>query len=477
VINGFRETGIRGAEFCLPAPPTMGAPELAAEMAEVFALSLLRRHRLADLSDPHCRIAVDATTRFSLHELLCELRSLAWFDAEAPMRKVPADRVCDAELGQAEDRRALRWNRHKQLTLRTIFRSGVRLREGTATLSSLWQAEMETAPSGPLMARPGADAPMSQWRRWCAQHGSLNPRREGLSTSSATLEAMALTMHDTPPGYHFYMTALKALAHGTAWDKDLEAADPLWCGNRLMSVLAEAENRAIEAILRLAGRPDRLARPAVTAARMTVWLANEERSLGEATYREAAEELSRSAPNLLQWVSRENARLRKTARYETNLFLPLVPADQTAFPAGDCAAHVAVAAAMATVMKAVFDTSDHSSLRPVGAADQDIVLADALDRMVSNVAMVRVASGSVYPAENHQQIRLGQAIALQVLREAMEADNRSVALSLRDFDRKSLKVICNQRFCGRGYVQLREGARQVAWPQEGASHAPHLAVV
>jgi len=61
----------------------MGPAELAAELAELYALSLVRDLPFALMQDPHCTIWIDGTTRFTLHELLCELRSLSWFDDQA----------------------------------------------------------------------------------------------------------------------------------------------------------------------------------------------------------------------------------------------------------------------------------------------------------------------------------------------------------------------------------------------------------
>ena len=64
----------------VPEAPHLCVSELAADMAEIFALSLLRKRGLADLDDPHCAVWIDSATHFTLHELLCDLRSLAWFD-------------------------------------------------------------------------------------------------------------------------------------------------------------------------------------------------------------------------------------------------------------------------------------------------------------------------------------------------------------------------------------------------------------
>ena len=458
-------------------------------MAEIFAISLLRKRSLAELNDPHCGVWIDGSTRFTLHELLCELRSLSWFDARFDARQKAAGRGSQAAAsrtglcpGGPQGRRALRWNKDGQLTLRTLFRAGVALRDQRPELSTFWRTDHGLAEPGPGLNTPGPEAPMSAWVDWCAAQSGAGLRLPGLPVRLMPvggLEEMSACLHALPPGRPFHNAALAALSRNATWDKGLPDNDDLWRGTRLMALMAEAEARVATSLIRQAGHPERLARPAVTAARMTVWLAHEEHS--EATegmaYRAAAEELRDAAPNLVDWVSLANETMRGTRRFQTNLFLPLASPDQQRFPPSDCALHVGVAGALATLLKAVFDTSRGAQVQMVGTCGPELALAREADRMASNVALARVATGGYFPCENHQHLRLGQGIALQLLRETLQADNRSAELSFADFDGRQIQVQANPRLCGHGLAELRADGETIAWPQEAAPPAAHLTAV
>lgn len=456
--------------------PRFSAPELAAEMAEIFAFALLGQCRLDELNDPHGAVWVDGRTRFTLHELLCELRSLSWFDASRPL-------AGGALGGEAAHRRALRWSDEGQLTLRSLFRCGVLLRGDAARLSAFWASDHGPLALEPVRRPPRADAPMSAWLDWCERQNGAGlrlPEQVARRQGAMTLGAMADDLHRVPASRPFFNAVLAALARGAALDPGLGAPDTAWRGNRLMALLANAEVRASRAVLMQALAPDRLPRPAVTAARMTVWLAREERDQDSASalYRAAADELAEAAPNLLYWVGRANAALRHgRQRFDNSLFLPLSePCGPTLNPA-DCATHTAVAAALATLVKAVFDTSRRAQLQPVGIYGPTLAMGDEADLMVANVALARVVSGGYHPAENIQHMRLGQAIALQVLREALEADNRSATLGLTDFDGRTLRIEAHPRPFGRGWAELRVDGVARPWPSEAAPPAAHLTAV
>ena len=459
----------------VPEAPHLCVSELAADMAENYALSLLRKRGLADLDDPHCAVWIDSATHFTLHELLCDLRSLAWFDQTRSLPEIAGD-------AEAEQRRALRWNADGQLTLRTLFNCGVALRGTQTRVSRFWSGDHAGTVTDPVRRPPAPDAPMSVWLDWCGRHSGATlqtpPEREG-AIDPGTLEDMSGGLHETPAGRPFYNAALKALAHRAALDGGLALSEPMWRGPRLLALMAEAETRARRAALDLLMSRSRLARPAVTAARMTVWLAREERGNEptNALYRAAADELAECAPNLLYWVSRDNGTLRGCQRFDTSLFLPLAEPERQAVPPSDCASHVVVAGAMATLLKAVFDTSRRAQIQMVGTMGPAQALGEEADRMASNIALARIVSGGWHPAENIQQLRLGQAIALQVLRETLETDNRSATLDLTDFDDRPLRIEAHPRHFGRGFAQLRANGAAVPWPQEAAPPAAHLTAV
>ncbi|MGP6086722.1 bromoperoxidase [Antarctobacter jejuensis] len=482
VINGGGARRALIDRIALPEVPQMSAAELAADMAEIFALGIVQDLRANALTDPHRVVRIDSTTRFTMHELLCELRNLSWFDSRvANPVSVPAV-SSPAGSGDAGHRRATRRNGDGQLTLQCLLRGGVALRGGGPVMSAFWESDHAVRPPvDPAEEAPGEDAPMSAWLGWCArrsQAGLRLPGGDAPASRRGSLGDRTDALHATPAARPFHNAALVALARGTGFDEGLSPADR-WTGARLFALMAEAEVLARRFARIGTGLPNRLPRPAVTAARMTVWLAQEERQQGShgALYRDAADELAASAPGLLHWVTRANQAQRGPQRFEHSLFLPLTRQERQHLNPSDLAAHVVVAGALSTLIKAVFDTSRRAQLQMVGQDGPALALEDQIDRLAANVALMRCVSGGYFPAENHQDLRLGQAIALQCLRQRLTEDNRSAALSLRDFDGRSLQILAHPRHFGRGHAELRCDGTAIAWPCEVSNPAAHLTQV
>ncbi len=486
---GFRVIEGSGARralidrIALPEVPRMSASELAADMAEVFALGLVQDLRANALTDPHRVAQIDDRTRFTMHELLCELRNLSWFDSRvARVKTGPADLSSPAGSGDADHRRAIRRNGDGQLTLECLLRGGIALRGGGPVMSAFWDSDHAVrAPVDPKEDCPGEDAPMSVWLGWCARQSQAGLRLPGTDAPASrrgSLGDRADALHGTPAARPFHNAALVALARGTEIDEGLQAAGG-WTGARLFALMAEAEVLARRFAQMNAGRPNRMPRPAVTAARMTVWLAQEERQFGfqSVPYREAADELATNAPGLLHWVTRANQARRGAQRFEQSLFLPLSRPESQHLTPSDLAAHAIVAGALATLIKAVFDTSRRAQLQMVGKDGPAFAVEDQIDRLAANVALMRCVSGGYFPAENHQDLRLGQAIALQFLRQRLTGDNRSAALCFRDFDGRNLQILAHPRHFGRGHAELRCDGAPIAWPQEADHPAAHLTQV
>jgi hypothetical protein len=469
-----------GDRIALPAAPRLCAAELAAEMAGLFAFGLVQDQRVAAVADPHLAVHIDGATRFTMHELLCELRNLSWFDARIAFPQADPAANGPAEAG---NRRYLRWNSDRQLTLCSLLRGGIARRGGGPLRSVFWDSDHATGMAqDPTPGWPPETAPMSDWLGWCARKTGAGLRLPGPSlprqTKDTSLGERAEALHWTPAARPFHNAALVTLARGTAMADGLPQ-EGVWTGARLMSLMAEAEALAQRYALYQTGHPHRMPRPAVMAARMTVWLGREERpDAGQgALYREAAEELATAAPNLLEWVSRANRVRRGAQRFAPCLFLPLAAPHRLHLNPSDIAPHAIVAGALATLIKAVFDTSRRTQLQMVGTKGSALALEDQIDRLAADVAVLRAVSGGYYAAESHQELRLGQSIALQLLRQRLEADNRSARLSLRDFDGRSLQVLAHPRISGRGHAELWCNGDLIAWPQEAGHPAGHLTAV
>jgi ATP phosphoribosyltransferase regulatory subunit HisZ len=97
-----------------------------------------------------------------------------------------------------------------------------------------------------------------------------------------------------------------------------------------------------------------------------------------------------------------------------------------------------------------------------------------VDRLARDIARARVVGAACLPGEAHAHLRQGQALALALLRAALEADNRSARLVLRDFDGRALVLQANPRHAGRGLALLRADGVPIAWPQDRAPATAHL---
>ncbi|MBV2360021.1 bromoperoxidase [Thalassococcus sp. CAU 1522] len=486
IDGGARGRPVRAA---LPQPPVpeFGPSELAAEMAELYALGLLRDVPFDRLDNPHHLVRVDDITSFTLHEMLCELRSLPFLDRRAtPDAGGAPVSSLTGPGGDSGHRRALRWNGDGQLTLRTAFRGGVAGILGAPRMSSLWAMDNDRRKPCPMVERPAADASMSRWLKWVEHETGaglcLPGRVDARHCLPKTLGDLAQHVHSAHPARVFFNAALALLAEGAAFDLDLGAENGLargrWTPSRLLALMADAADRATRMALSRAGKAARLSRPGVIAARMTVLLGRED-LLASGTppvLAAAAQELSCHAPNLLSWVARSQSGRSAPRLFRDTAFLPV---DLTRAPLNpwDAAAHGVVAGALATLVKAVFDTMRPTHLRMVAANGPSTDITQEIDRLAAQIALGRSASAAYFGAESHQDLRLGEAIAMQVMRESFEADNEQAGLAFTDFDGKAVQLLASVRTFDRAHVHLRRDGASVTWPADGETQAPHLTAV
>lgn len=479
VIDGGGRTKQRTLPT-LPPAPGFCAEELAAEMSVLFALALAQDTPLPLLHDPHTVLDRSRSDEATLHDLLCELRNLRWFDAEQTVSSAKKVASSPARQDETDRRRSLYWNGDGQLTLRTLTRGGVVLRGIASRNHTPLRIKAHPVPGHGDAETPGPDAPLDAWQHWCAGERGARSCSSPQSTpqADATLRALAQEAQRMPAAQPFFGAALDALAGGSSLDPHLTGAALAqgsgWTGSRVLSLMAEAETLA----LRLAGQrgrhADRLTRPVVTAARMSVCLAQEEMLRRTDATIAAADELAEAAPRLLDWVGKANLASRGPLRFARSLFLPLCPVDAIPPHPADLNGHALVAGALATVIKACFDTAP---LRNVDRDQQARCLAHDVDRLCSDIALARCVAATHFPAENHQDLRIGEALALGLLRDALEEDNRDAALSLTGFDGQRLDIRGSGRFFGRGHVALRIDGQPAQWPLTGTDRAHHLTAV
>ncbi|CUH78595.1 hypothetical protein [Tropicibacter naphthalenivorans] len=462
VIEGGRraQTG-----FAKPDPLRFSPQELAAEMAELFALGLMQDCRLDQIASPDCPVQIAPGLVVTQADVMAQVSALPWFSGQ----------TCLAP-GMSAQRRAL----HRQKGKLTLWRGGVALPGNGAAASAVLMQDHSAAAPAPVRHTPQPDAPMSVWADWCARQfgaGLRLPGAEGAAPQIDTLAEMAAHIHAMPAARPFFNAALAALARGARFGGG--ATD--WNGKRLLSTMAKAADAATRVSLLQASSIDRMSRPAVTAARLSLNLsmAQVPDALETEQLRAAAEILRQHAPQLLAWMSAANAARRGPQRTAYSLFLPLNNSDSVPLHPADCATHMLVGSALATVLKAVVDGGHQTQLTTVGSQGRDVIFANEIDQLVANIATARVVSGGYFPAENHQEQRLGQALGLAALRDTLTLRNCPAAMAFRDLDGRVLQLVAEPGADGHPLVRLLSEGTCLDWPSGKRPPKPpeHLAVV
>lgn len=476
----------RRASAARPVHVAVGVSELAAEMAVIYALSLLRDVAQSDLENPHHIVRVDARTSVSLHELLCELRSLPWLDRQAmpSFAEQFDDPARHTEQDDQHIRRASRWNEDGQLTLRMLLRGATRADRRGPLLSQLMpglEAAQTRSDRSDLdrvfETLPAPDAPAVIWQIW------LNANRHETETPAGrvptTLSDLAVAGHPASPGR-------AVLALGLTMASIVLKPVPAlsgrgWGRAELFPLMAEAILLARQASRAQAALADRMRRPAVLAARISLMTGRDTVAPANSTdafSREVLEELRRFAPRLLTWVARRNAadgvgsigsavatdadpRLTPAMRMRDNLMLPTLSRDDVILHPSDAQSQGIIAGACMTILKAVYagpSSSFRNTARTgkgaahVGSSPHMLPrrsgLSDDLDKLASNLVLGRLVTGGYFHFENLTALRKGERIALALLSELVESGRAQGDLGIISFDGKSVRISARRRACG-----------------------------
>ncbi|GGG87097.1 hypothetical protein GCM10011415_42010 [Salipiger pallidus] len=497
-----------------------GASELAGEMGALYALSLVREVPFAALGNPHHVVTVDRRTHFTLHELLCELRSLSFFEGASSTDQALCFAPATASREGGEDlerRRQARLNGDGQLTLRTLLRGRRGAVAGGLETSAFHAEDLPDAgryggcdkmdeaqvPATPERM-PGPDAPMSRWLAWIEMSTgarlSLPGQSPGLAARPVSPLELALRSQSAHPCRVHYNAALRLLAQGVGFAPGLAVsqiagsafeggAERPFSSQKALSLMVETAQLGLGAAMRQAGRSNQMSRPGVQAARLTAALASPDRrgrtpsqSAARDVVEGAARELAERAPNLLRWIDRLN-RERGVAREGSTLLLlpsmPRVPATPGSLPPERVneAASVVIAGALSTLLKAVFDTGQDARLRLAGRQGGGIDIAREADRLASDAVLARLVTGSGFHAEAQRELRLGEAIAVQMLRGRLQRLGGARSLGFTDFDGREAWLGVAPITRGAHHVSFRRSGRPAPWPMETLCSGPRLAVI
>jgi hypothetical protein len=398
-------------------------------------------------SDPH-HLGIPAAPAFDSAEEAGEAVELYWqaLTRDVPFAHYDTDPLVNAaadELTRLSDFRGPK--SAGRVTPATLFR-GAAAGDLTGPYISQFLWRDVPYPSTPIVQRirtgaPGVDY-LTGYADWLAiQNGAaagpmqFDPTRRYVRNN----RDLAEYVHRDFPYQLFLNAGLILLGFGTAaLDKNnpyvrsqTQSGFSTFGGPHVLDLLARVANCALNATWFQKWLVHRRLRPEEFAGRL------HNHRTGGADYPIHAEALNARA--LDEVFSRHGTYLLPSAFPEG---CPTHPA----YPAG----HAAIAGACATVLKAFFDESfviqnpsqasaDGLSLEPYAGAE--LTVGGELDKLASNVALGRDAAGVHWRSDGMEGLRLGEAVAVSVLRDLRGCFNEPFeGFALTRFDGTAVTV-------------------------------------
>lgn len=372
VGHGFSLDGPDPSDLAMAPAPRIGRSEQTAELAELYAMALVRDLSFHDLSDTDAELGLAYPDGHpakpgkpaTVGDLIAELNKLHWFDSGRPPSSSytrPGGNLRDLKAHERRRRRS-RGN-DGCLTGKTLFRgstAGARagpyvsqfllVGTGSNAVERSQGSACDGAAGGVINYgaqtieqrirphRSGIDH-MTSWARWLeVQNGReierAENRWEDRSRFVTTPRDLATYVHYDQLEQAYRNACLIMLENGIAFDRGFPDSN---CprnrhrtrgttgGAQVISLLGEAASRAFKAVQRQKFQIHRRARPEALAAKLTLEAGGYGDRLGEArgAIRSTLRELGADDPNdparpgvLLHWIAEHNA--RQNARRSRN---------------------------------------------------------------------------------------------------------------------------------------------------------------
>ena len=417
--QAFTLQGADSSSIALPPAPRLGFCEATAELAELYAMALVRDLPLGALSRPETPIGFHYPSTHplkpgksaNLADLFEELDKLDWYDqSRAASTSFGGRRLTQPEMR----RRQVRWQSDKGRVSVDAVLSGTR-GDGESWLSQFLLIGSGNSERHPLR-RPsnglisagahsvdqriaasarGVDY-MTNWHDWLrSQNGvktSASPGSSGRIRFVSTPRDLAAYCRWDPAHQSFINTALILLGNDAPRDPGLvrnaNGLTASWGFTEISRLLGEAVLQTTRAVRRQQYQIHRRGRPESLAAMLTLEANGEGRQLAEArkVIQTMLDDLGAGQPDdashpgvLLNWIAELNAErnLQKPGNCEAlfhldpkrNYLLPMAWPDGAPMSPSYGSLRAAIAGACVTVMKAVFDM-DADYTRATGAEHQ-----------------------------------------------------------------------------------------------------------
>ncbi len=498
--------GADAGALAIPAAPRFDSDELAAEIAELYAMALLRDvpfNAIADESGPNVTAVRQA------------LDSMPWFNGsyapanEAELRRFgsrgPLGSGADLFRGSTPGSRTGPWMSQFLLGGSTNDRftfdppaasnpspqfRGTHSQIGAEDGFVLFGTQIIDQRS--IVAKQGVDY-MTNWAAWLdAQNGVdfndldvFAPRRRYLSTP----RDIATYVHYDALYQAYQVACLWMLGEGQPRDRGMpetssrtRAAFASFGGPHVLTLLPEVSTRALKAVWRQKWQHHRRTRPEVVAAWLTLH-ENEPDRIADPTLVASLTALrSKIPPTILSMIAShntaQNAATTITPKATLPTDFPTIADDKNyllpvAFPEGSPthpaygAGHATVAGASVTVLKAFFEMYQPDGVTPrpwtdpVFVADvtpgnvneggelvaapgnPSLTVQGELDKLAMNIANARNMAGVHYYTDYFESLRLGERIATSMLEEHLSMYGEPVSMRFTSFDGDQVTIRSN----------------------------------
>ena len=474
------------------AAPALASDELAAELAEVYVMALLRDDSFQDIAAGNGQSAALANA----------LEGMPWFAGATDFepigsRRRPIGGPEDLFRGSTPGSRVGPWVSQYLLVGNkgpdtpapppsVCNRVSIAVEDGYVFYGTQFIDQRS------VVGRPGVDW-LQTWPSWLdAQNGvqfggkDLFRKRRMFLTSPRDI-ATYVHFDALYQAYHVACNLMLAGGAPFGFDRGLpetlsrtRSAFASFGGPHVLALVAEVSSRALKAVWRQKWLHHRRLRPEVAAALVTLY-ANDPDEIPDATLRSALEVLHGKIPQaILDAVSAENAKPAAKNRIKANnntTGLPTIADDKNfllpmAFPEGSPthpaygAGHATVAGACVTVLKAFFEMYDtegaelpwpleapspsqygfgsyyvgnRTELEPV-EQEPALTVQGELDKLAANISIARNMAGVHYYTDYFASVRLGERVAVSILEEQAALFNEPVAMSFTSFDGDRMRV-------------------------------------
>jgi hypothetical protein len=485
--------GTDAGALALDAAPALASDELAAELAEVYVMALLRDESFADIAAGGGQITT----------LTNALSGMAWFSGTSSYEAIGSRRrtiggPADLFRGSTPGSRTGPWLSQYLLVgnkgpdtgtpqpPEECKRASIRVEDGYVFYGSQFIDQRS------IVAKPGVDW-LQTWASWLdAQNGVQFGGRDEFRKRRLFLTRprdIATYVHFDALYQAYHVASNLMLAGGASFDFDrgmpetvsrTRAAFASFGGPHVLGLVAEVSTRALKLVWRQKWQHHRRLRPEVAAALVTLY-ANDDTLIPNETLRGALAELHGKIPApILTAIANKNktnaAKNRIPANSNTaglpaiannkNFLLPMAfPEGSPTHPAYG-AGHATVAGACVTVLKAFFEMYDEDGDElPWPVADPGpgkygfgnlfvgdgpdleavtggptLTVQGELDKLAANISIARNMAGVHYYTDYFASVRMGERVAVSILEEQAALFNEPVSMSFTSFDRDRMRV-------------------------------------